>query len=84
MAEGVFKHHSVAVKEMKRTDNQEEQKRLFTDLEVITKCNDCEQIVRCCGYILTAVSSTTMGAHPLYAFILGLSLHIHGSNGHMP
>jgi len=49
-----YKHHSVAVKEMKRTDNQEEQKRLFTDLEVITKCNDCEQIVRCCGYILTA------------------------------
>jgi len=49
----VYKNRSVAVKRMKRTDNQEESKRIFMDLDVIRRCNDCPYIVKCYGYILT-------------------------------
>ncbi|KAH7727928.1 CBN-MEK-1 protein [Aphelenchoides avenae] len=43
----------MAVKEMKRTNNQEETKRIFMDLEVIRKSNDCPYIVKCYGFIIT-------------------------------
>lgn len=43
----------LAVKRMKRTDNQEESKRILMDLDVIRKCNDCPFIVKCYGYIIT-------------------------------
>uniref|UniRef100_A0A7E4VUI3 mitogen-activated protein kinase kinase n=1 Tax=Panagrellus redivivus TaxID=6233 RepID=A0A7E4VUI3_PANRE len=42
----------IAVKEMKRT-NEAEGRRVFTDLHVITRSNDCEFIVHSYGYILT-------------------------------
>ncbi|KAI6205442.1 hypothetical protein M3Y94_00792400 [Aphelenchoides besseyi] len=44
---------TMAVKEMKRTDNKEESKRIFMDLDVIRKSNDCQYIVKCFGYIIT-------------------------------
>ena len=37
---------------MKRTDNEEESKRIFMDLEVISKCGDCPYIVKYFGYII--------------------------------
>lgn len=39
--------------EMKRTDNKEETKRIFMDLDVIRKSNACPFIVQCYGYIIT-------------------------------
>ena len=53
-----YKLHSrtMAVKEMKRTDNKEESKRIFMDLEVIRRSNDCPNIVKCFGYIITMIS----------------------------
>ncbi|KAI1716489.1 protein kinase domain-containing protein [Ditylenchus destructor] len=48
-----LKNRALAVKRMKRTDNHEESKRIFMDLEVIRKCNDCDYIVKCYGYIIT-------------------------------
>lgn len=38
---------------MKRTDNKEESKRIFMDLDVVRKSNDCKYIVQCFGYIIT-------------------------------
>uniref|UniRef100_A0A914YEC9 mitogen-activated protein kinase kinase n=1 Tax=Panagrolaimus superbus TaxID=310955 RepID=A0A914YEC9_9BILA len=42
----------LAVKEMKKTSNEEENKRIYMDLQVIT-CNDCPFIVKSYGYIIT-------------------------------
>jgi len=49
----VLENRYLAVKEMKRTDNDQETRRIFTDLQVICKSNDCPYIVKCYGYILT-------------------------------
>jgi serine/threonine protein kinase len=38
---------------MKRTDNKEQAKRIFMDLDVIRRSNDCRFIVQCYGYIIT-------------------------------
>ncbi|KAI6191679.1 Dual specificity mitogen-activated protein kinase kinase 7 [Aphelenchoides bicaudatus] len=43
----------MAEKEMKRTDNKEETKRIFMDLDVVRKSNACPYIVQCYGYIIT-------------------------------
>lgn len=40
-----------AVKQMRRTDNDEENKRIYMDLQVVLKC-ECDHIVRCCGYFI--------------------------------
>uniref|UniRef100_A0A1I8B363 mitogen-activated protein kinase kinase n=1 Tax=Meloidogyne hapla TaxID=6305 RepID=A0A1I8B363_MELHA len=48
-----FKSRAIAVKHMKRTDSFDESKRIFMDLEVISKCGDCPFIVKYFGYILT-------------------------------
>ncbi|CAD5234320.1 unnamed protein product [Bursaphelenchus xylophilus] len=48
-----LKARAMAVKEMKRTDNKEESKRIFMDLDVVRKSNDCPYIVQCFGYIIT-------------------------------
>ncbi|KAI6244012.1 Protein kinase domain-containing protein [Aphelenchoides fujianensis] len=49
----VIEGKAMAVKEMKRTDNKEESKRIFMDLHVIRQSNDCQNIVKCFGYIIT-------------------------------
>lgn len=38
-----------AVKRMRRTPNDEENKRIYMDLQVVLEC-ECDNIVRCCGY----------------------------------
>lgn len=43
----------VAVKKMRRTDNEIDSKRILMDLDVIRRCNDCPNIIRCYGYIIT-------------------------------
>jgi hypothetical protein len=40
---------------MKRTDSIDESKRIFMDLDVLSKCNDCPYIVKYYGYIITFV-----------------------------
>jgi len=40
-----------AVKQMRRTLNDEENKRIYMDLQVVLKC-ECDNIVRCCGYFI--------------------------------
>uniref|UniRef100_A0A914IH49 mitogen-activated protein kinase kinase n=1 Tax=Globodera rostochiensis TaxID=31243 RepID=A0A914IH49_GLORO len=48
-----FRSRPIAVKQMKRTDSVDESKRIFMDLEVISKCKDCRYIVNYYGYIIT-------------------------------
>uniref|UniRef100_A0A914QSE4 mitogen-activated protein kinase kinase n=1 Tax=Panagrolaimus davidi TaxID=227884 RepID=A0A914QSE4_9BILA len=48
----VLNNRILAVKEMQKTDNEEENKRIYMDLQVIT-CNDCSFIVKSYGYIIT-------------------------------
>lgn len=40
-----------AVKQLRRTLNDEENKRIYMDLQVVLQCN-CDNIVRCCGYFI--------------------------------
>lgn len=40
-----------AVKQMRRTINEEQNKRIYMDLEVVLEC-ECDNIVRCCGYFI--------------------------------
>jgi len=40
-----------AVKQMRRTFNDEENKRIYMDLQVVLQC-ECDNIVRCCGYFI--------------------------------
>lgn len=40
-----------AVKQMRRTFNEEENKRIYMDLQVVLECK-CDNIVRCCGYFI--------------------------------
>lgn len=40
-----------AVKQMRRTVNEEENKRIYMDLKVVLEC-ECDNIVRCCGYFI--------------------------------
>ncbi|TRY75876.1 hypothetical protein TCAL_09945 [Tigriopus californicus] len=43
----------LAVKQMRRTGNSDENKRIIMDLDVVLKSNDCEQIVLCLGCFIT-------------------------------
>lgn len=43
----------LAVKQMRRTGNSDENKRIIMDLDVVLKSNDCEHIVLCLGCFIT-------------------------------
>nr|CAG4638542.1 EOG090X08J3 [Cyclestheria hislopi] len=43
----------IAVKQMRRSGNREENKRITMDLEVVLKSHDCPYIVRCLGCFVT-------------------------------
>ncbi|GAB0092978.1 dual specificity mitogen-activated protein kinase kinase hemipterous [Sergentomyia squamirostris] len=43
----------IAVKQMRRTGNEEENKRIIMDLDVVLKSHDCPYIVRCLGCFIT-------------------------------
>lgn len=43
----------LAVKQMRRSGNREENKRITMDLEVVLRCRDCPHIVQCLGYLMT-------------------------------
>ncbi|RWS30278.1 Dual specificity mitogen-activated protein kinase kinase 7-like protein [Leptotrombidium deliense] len=42
----------IAVKQMRRSGNEDETKRIAMDLDVLLKCYSCEHIVQCCGYLI--------------------------------
>ncbi|XP_031633797.1 dual specificity mitogen-activated protein kinase kinase hemipterous-like isoform X2 [Contarinia nasturtii] len=44
---------SIAVKQMRRTSNSEEEKRIITDIDVVLKSHDCPYIVHCLGCFIT-------------------------------
>ncbi|CAG2201309.1 dual specificity mitogen-activated protein kinase kinase 7-like [Mytilus galloprovincialis] len=46
--------HLMAVKQMRRSGNKEENKRIIMDLEVVLKCTDYPYIVQCIGCFITA------------------------------
>lgn len=43
----------IAVKQMRRSGNKEENKRITMDLDVVLRCHDCPHIVQCFGYFIT-------------------------------
>lgn len=43
----------IAVKQMRRTGNSEENKRILMDLDIVLKSHDCPYIVQCLGYFIT-------------------------------
>ena len=43
----------IAVKQMRRTGNSDENKRILMDLDVVLKSHDCEHIVLCLGCFIT-------------------------------
>uniref|UniRef100_A0A8D8URX9 mitogen-activated protein kinase kinase n=1 Tax=Cacopsylla melanoneura TaxID=428564 RepID=A0A8D8URX9_9HEMI len=43
----------IAVKQMRRSGNGEENKRIIMDLDVVLKSSNCENIVRCLGCFIT-------------------------------
>ncbi|GAB6021983.1 Dual specificity mitogen-activated protein kinase kinase 7, variant 2 [Chamberlinius hualienensis] len=43
----------IAVKQMRRSGNREENKRIIMDLDVVLKSHDCPYIVRCLGCFIT-------------------------------
>lgn len=43
----------IAVKQMRRTGNPEENKRILMDLDIVLKSHDCPYIVQCLGYFIT-------------------------------
>ncbi|KAI1884063.1 hypothetical protein AGOR_G00222530 [Albula goreensis] len=46
--------HVIAVKQMRRTGNKDENKRILMDLDVVLKSHDCPYIVQCYGAIVTS------------------------------
>ena len=44
----------VACKQMRRTGNSEETKRIVMDMDVVLKSHDCQEIVVCLGCFITA------------------------------
>lgn len=57
--------HIIAVKQMRRSGNKEENKRILMDLDVVLKSHDCPYIVQCFGTFITNVS-TLPGTKPLW------------------
>lgn len=52
-----YRHIVMAVKQMRRSStSQEENKRIMSDLHVVTKCNGCFFVVHCYGIFFTTVS----------------------------
>uniref|UniRef100_A0A8C4IBL2 Dual specificity mitogen-activated protein kinase kinase 7 n=1 Tax=Dicentrarchus labrax TaxID=13489 RepID=A0A8C4IBL2_DICLA len=47
--------HVIAVKQMRRTGNKDENKRILMDLDVVLKSHDCPYIIQCYGAIVTNV-----------------------------
>uniref|UniRef100_W5MHV2 Dual specificity mitogen-activated protein kinase kinase 7 n=1 Tax=Lepisosteus oculatus TaxID=7918 RepID=W5MHV2_LEPOC len=45
--------HIIAVKQMRRTGNKDENKRILMDLDVVLKSHDCPYIIQCYGAIVT-------------------------------
>ncbi|KTF95598.1 hypothetical protein cypCar_00042302 [Cyprinus carpio] len=45
--------HVIAVKQMRRTGNKDENKRILMDLDVVLKSHDCPYIIQCFGAIVT-------------------------------
>lgn len=45
--------HIIAVKQMRRSGNKEENKRILMDLDVVLKSHDCPYIVQCFGTFIT-------------------------------
>ncbi|KAM4039802.1 dual specificity mitogen-activated protein kinase kinase 7 isoform 1-T1 [Anomaloglossus baeobatrachus] len=45
--------HVIAVKQMRRSGNKEENKRILMDLDVVLKSHDCPYIVQCYGTFIT-------------------------------
>uniref|UniRef100_A0A914WBQ5 mitogen-activated protein kinase kinase n=2 Tax=Plectus sambesii TaxID=2011161 RepID=A0A914WBQ5_9BILA len=45
--------HIMAVKQMARTSNKDENKRVIMDLDVVLRSHDCPHIVRCFGCFIT-------------------------------
>ncbi|XP_055299890.1 dual specificity mitogen-activated protein kinase kinase hemipterous-like isoform X2 [Sitodiplosis mosellana] len=43
----------IAVKQMRRTNNSEEEKRIIMDIDVVLKSHDCPYIVHCLGCFIT-------------------------------
>ncbi|XP_005108851.1 dual specificity mitogen-activated protein kinase kinase 7 [Aplysia californica] len=46
-------NHLMAVKQMRRSGNKEENKRIIMDLDVVIKSHDCPYIVQCIGTFIT-------------------------------
>ncbi|GFN77612.1 dual specificity mitogen-activated protein kinase kinase 7 [Plakobranchus ocellatus] len=46
-------NHLMAVKQMRRSGNKEENKRIIMDLDVVIKSHDCPFIVQCIGTFIT-------------------------------
>ncbi|XP_067661825.1 dual specificity mitogen-activated protein kinase kinase 7-like isoform X1 [Haliotis asinina] len=46
--------HPMAVKQMRRSGNKEENKRIIMDLDVVLKSHDCPYIVQCLGTFITS------------------------------
>ncbi|KAL3872472.1 hypothetical protein ACJMK2_040395 [Sinanodonta woodiana] len=46
-------NHLMAVKQMRRSGNKEENKRIIMDLDVVLKSHDCPYIVQCVGTFIT-------------------------------
>lgn len=44
---------TIAVKQMRRTGNIEENNRIIMDIDVVLKSHDCPYIVQCLGYFIT-------------------------------
>ncbi|KAK2489667.1 hypothetical protein MC885_009831 [Smutsia gigantea] len=71
--------HVIAVKQMRRSGNKEENKRILMDLDVVLKSHDCPYIVQCFGTFITNVSPPCHqgglgGPFPLPAGSLSLSV----------
>jgi len=50
---GVYKNHTLAIKQMNKTDDEQENRRIFTDLKILRDSNNCRYIVKYYGYIIT-------------------------------
>jgi mitogen-activated protein kinase kinase 7 len=45
--------YQIAVKQMRISGIVEENKRIIMDLDIVLKCYDCENIVKCLGYFIS-------------------------------
>ncbi|MEE6528354.1 hypothetical protein FKM82_030555, partial [Ascaphus truei] len=55
--------HVIAVKQMRRSGNKEENKRILMDLDVVLKSHDCPYIVQCFGTFITNVRPSNDPIH---------------------